>query len=501
MKSRLAVCVMAVGCVAHMTFAAQTARQPNIVFVLCDDLGYGDVHALNPDRGKIPTPNIDDLATAGMMFTDAHSPSAVCTPTRYGILTGRYSWRTHLQSGVLWGMSEPLIAPDRMTVASFLQEQGYVTACIGKWHLGLGFGPQEFTTQLTDGPLQHGFDHFFGISASLDMPPFAWIEDDHFPEAPTATKKWIRSGPAAPSFEAIDVLPMLTKKAVEFIQARGVKNEQPYFLYLAFTAPHTPIVPTPEWQGKSGLGDYGDFVMQTDAAVGNVLAAIDAMGQRENTIVYFTSDNGCSPAADTQGLEAQGHFPSAQFRGYKADIWEGGHRIPLIVRWPTVIEAGSKCTQLVGLIDLFATTADIVNQRLPEDAAEDSFSLLPLLQGGDAPVRSGEIHHSVDGCFALREGNWKLELCAGSGGWSQPRDAQAIKQHLPKVQLYDIVREPEEKHNYQAEHPEIVKRLTTALKESIAHGRTTPGSPQQNDVPIEMYKQPAPPANAAGKKS
>lgn len=468
--------------------ASQAAHGPNIVLILCDDLGYGDVHAFNPDRGKIATPCIDTLATEGMMFTDAHAPSAVCSPTRYSILTGRYNWRSRLQSGVLGGMAEPLIAPDRMTVATFLKDQGYTTACIGKWHLGLDFGPRKFTSPLTNGPLQHGFDHFFGISASLDMPPYAWIEDDRFPESPTVRKGWTRVGPATPSFKADDVLPRLTKKAVEYIRTHSNSRDQPYFLYLSFTAPHTPIVPLPEWKGKSGLGDYADFVMQTDAAVGEVLKAIDESGQRENTIVCFASDNGCAPAARPKELEATGHYPSAEFRGYKSDIWEGGHRIPLIVRWPGVISPGSKSAQLVGLVDLFATTVDIVQGEHPESAAEDSFSMLRILKGQDAPIRAYDIYHSINGCFSVREGDWKLELCSGSGGWGSPRENQAAAKHLPKVQLYDIANDPEEKNNLEAEHPAVVTRLTQILQKAIDDGRTTPGRPLKNDVAIEMYK-------------
>jgi arylsulfatase A len=495
MKSILAVLAVVVFGSATSPAAAQLPRKPNILFILCDDLGIGDVRAFNPDRGRIPTPNIDRLAADGMMFTDAHASSSVCTPSRYSILTGRYNWRGRLQSGVLGGMSEPLIPPGRRTVASFLKGQGYATACIGKWHLGLAFGPQRFTSPLADGPLQHGFDHFFGIAASLDMPPFAWIEDDHFPEAPTATKKWLRSGPAAPTFEAVDVMPTLTQKAVEYIRRTrgaggGKADGQPFFLYLTFTAPHTPILPTPQWKGKSGLGDYADFVIQTDAAVGEVLRAIDDAGQRDNTIVYFTSDNGCAPAADPKQLEASGHFPSARFRGYKSDIWEGGHRIPLIVRWPGVTAPGTKSAQLVGLIDLFATTADVLHQPLPDDAAEDSFSLLPLFEGKDVTVRTTAINHSIDGYFAVREGNWKLDLCAGSGGWGAPREAQAAARRLPKVQLYDLADDPAETRNVQAQHPQIVERLTRFLEKAIADGRTTPGRPQKNDVVIEIYKEP-----------
>jgi arylsulfatase A len=496
MKSFLPLCAIALAALAPIvpTAAAQPPRTPNIVFILCDDLGIGDIHAFNPDRGRIPTPNVDRLAAQGIMFTDAHASSSVCTPSRYSILTGRYNWRSRLQTGVLGGMSEPLLAPGRRTVASFLKDQGYTTACIGKWHLGLKYGPQRFTSPLTDGPLQHGFDHFFGISASLDMPPFAWIEDDRFPEAPTATKKWLRSGPAAPTFEAIDAMPTITQRAVEYIRRTRDKtaDQPPFFLYLTFTAPHTPILPTPQWKGKSGLGDYADFVMQVDASVGQVLQAIDDSRQRDNTIVYFTSDNGCAPAAEPKRLEASGHFPSAQFRGYKSDIWEGGHRIPLIVRWPGVTAPGTKSAQLVGLIDLFATTAGMLHQPLPDDAAEDSFSLLPLFEGKDLAVRTTEINHSIDGYFALREGNWKLELCAGSGGWGAPRETQAAARRLPKVQLYDLAADPAETRNVEAQHPQIVERLTRSLEKAIADGRTTPGRPQKNDVAIEVYKKPQP---------
>jgi arylsulfatase A-like enzyme len=484
-----AFCIAALISAAATTSAAESAQRPNIVLILCDDLGYGDVHALNPERGKIPTPNIDRLAAQGMTFTDAHSSSSVCTPTRYALLTGRYSWRSRLQQGVLNGMSEPLLAPGRMTIASFLQNQGYATACLGKWHLGLGFGPQQFTSPLVDSPLNHGFDHFFGIPASLDMPPFVWIEDDRITEEPTAMKTWVRPGPAAPSFEAVDVLPTLTKRAAQYIHSHA-NAEKPFFLYLPFASPHTPIVPTPEWQGKSGLGDYADFVMQTDAAVGEVLKALDDAGVRDNTLVIFTSDNGFAPMAQPKHLEEQGHFPSASFRGYKADIYEGGHRIPLIVRWPGVVTPGARCDQLVGQVDLFRTTADILQQKLPDAAAEDSFSLLPLLKGGAKPVRESLVHHSAQGCFAIRAGNWKLALCPDSGSRRERRQSRAGADRQPGVQLFDMAADPAEQHNVVSKHPEVVERLTDLLKKSVADGRTTPGAPQQNDVAVNIVKPP-----------
>jgi len=488
---------------------ASSAQRPNIVYILCDDLGYGDVRALNPARGKIPTPNIDRLARQGMAFTDAHSGSSVCTPTRYGILTGRYAWRTRLQSGVLFGLSSPLIARDRLTVAELLKRAGYHTACIGKWHLGLGWagpttddpdlkgGAVDYTKPLVDSPVTHGFDAYFGIAGSLDMPPFAWIENDHLTEQPTVRKKWVREGVASPAFEAVDVLPTLTRKAAAYFESRtaDAKAGKPFFLYLPLASPHAPIVPSPEWQGKSGLNPYADFVMQTDHCVGQILDALETNGLAENTLVVFTSDNGCSPVANIKELESKGHYPSAQFRGYKADIWDGGHRIPFIVRWPGKIKPGTASTQLICLTDLMATCAELVGERLPDNVGEDSVSILPALLGADRkPLREAVVHHSINGMFAVRQGAWKLELCPGSGGWSEPRDPAARKAGSPPTQLYNMEQESDEQKNLQAEHPEIVDKLMKLLERYVAEGRSTPGAPQRNDVPVVIRKP-------AGKKA
>ncbi len=483
--------------------------RPNIVYVLCDDLGYGDVHALNPERGKIPTPNMDRLAAAGMVFTDVHSSSSVCTPTRYGIMTGRYNWRTRLQSGVLGGFSPALIDAGRLTVPKLLKQQGYHTACIGKWHLGMTMpitkksgkytdqiedgndGTFNAQQRIGDGPTTRGFDYYYGISASLDMPPFAFIENDRFTQAPTATKKWLRSGPAAPDFEAIDVLPTLARKACEYFAARAVdaKAGKPFFLYLPLASPHTPIVPTKDWQEKSGLNPYADFVMQTDAALGEILAALEKNGLAATTLVIFTSDNGCSPAAKIDELEGKGHFPSWQLRGHKADIWDGGHRVPFIARWPGRIQAGAKCAQVACLTDLMATCAALVGAQLPDNAGEDSVSLVPALLGtATAPLREAVVHHSIEGRFAIRQGPWKLELCYGSGGWSQPKEGVARKQKLPHMQLYDMTQDLGERKNLQAEQPELVARLTRLLEKYVADGRSTPGAPQHNDVPVDIWK-------------
>ena len=462
--------------------AAEAPAKPNIVYILCDDLGYGDVHCFNPQRGKIATPHADRLAGQGMSFTDAHSGSSVCTPTRYGILTGRYAWRTHLQSGVLGGESKALIARDRLTVPAFLQQHGYATAGIGKWHLGMTLpDAKHLADAIQDGPTTRGFDEFFGISASLDMPPFAFIENDHYTEAPTATKQWIRKGPAAPGFEAVDVLPALTRKAVESI-GRHAAGGKPFFLYLPLNSPHTPIVPTKEWQGKSGLGAYGDFVMETDWALGQVMDALDKAGIADKTLIVFTSDNGCSPAAGVGNLEKQGHFPSANLRGYKSDIWDGGHRIPFIARWPGVTKPGNTCGQLVCLTDLLATCAEILGEKLPDNAGEDSVSILPLLKGQDRPVREAVVHHSIDGMFALRQATAKLVFGAGSGGWSKNDGDQA------PVQLYDMAQDLGERQNRQAADQDQIARLTKLMDKYLADGRSTPGPPQKNDANIKLWK-------------
>lgn len=493
--------------------------KPNIVVILCDDLGYGDVRCNNPE-GKIPTPQIDRLAAGGMRFTDAHSPSSVCTPTRYSLLTGRYHWRSRLQSGVLGGLSPPLIEPSRLTVAELLRRHGYQTACIGKWHLGMtwprkpGVAPfgdpiekgsegwnVDYTQPIAAGPCTVGFDYYFGISGSLDMVPYTFIENDRVTAVPTVDKAFAlmpgrprltRRGPAAVGFEAVDVLPTLTRKAVQYIAAHaaGARQGQPFFLYVPFNAPHTPIVPSPEWQGRSGLNPYADFVMQTDDCVGQVLRALEEYGVANSTLVLFTSDNGCSPEADFPALMSRGHNPSALLRGHKADIWDGGHRVPLIVRWPGRVQPGSTCDQLVSLVDLMATCAEILGQKLPDNAGEDSVSLLPALLGkADKPLREALVHHSINGKFAIRQGPWKLELCPGSGGWSAPSDPQATRQGLPPVQLYHMKDDLSEQRNQQAGHPEVVSRLIALLERYVAEGRSTPGAPQKNDAEVDLWKR------------
>jgi arylsulfatase A-like enzyme len=474
--------------------AARAESPPNIVFILADDLGLGDVGAFNP-RSKIPTPHLDRLAAGGMRFTDAHSSSAVCTPTRYGIMTGRYNWRSRLQNGVLTGYSRRLIERDRLTLPLMLRARGYHTACLGKWHLGMdwplqtgGFAASDadarrvdYTAPIRNGPNQLGFDEFFGISASLDMPPYVFIRNDRVQSQPTTEKTWIRTGPAAPEFDAVDVLPALTREAAAYVRRRAgdAQRGQPFFLYLSLASPHTPIVPPADWLGRSGLNAYADFVMQTDAAVGTVLEALRSAGLERNTLVLFASDNGCSPQADLPSLRSRGHDPMAGFRGHKADLFEGGHRVPLLAHWPGRIRRGAVNRRLVCLNDLMATCAELSGAPLPPDAGEDSISLLPLLRGERRQAgRDSLVHHSIDGSFAIRQGKWKLCLAPHSGGWSAPRPGSPAAERLPAEQLYDLDADPAETRNVVDREPEVARALRSLLERTVNDGRSTPGSSQ-----------------------
>jgi arylsulfatase A len=478
---------------------------PNVIYILADDMGYGDLSCLNPDS-KIHTRHLDALAAEGMRFTDAHATSAVCTPSRYGLLTGRYNWRSALKEGVTWGYSPHLLEDGRMTVASYLKPHGYATACIGKWHLGwdwakTGPAPEDvdFAQPIANGPCTFGFDDFFGISASLDMAPYVYVENDRvtalpdghspgcdLPEGRAAGEagfRFWRPGPLAPDFQHEDVLPTFTRRAVGYIEAQAA-SETPFFLYFPLPAPHTPILPSPDFQGQSGTNPYGDFCLMVDDVVGQVMAALARTGQAENTILVFTTDNGCSPMADFPGLAAVGHHPSYLFRGHKADIFEGGHRIPLLVRWPAQIRAGAVCDDTVCLVDLLATMAEITGGPLPDTAGEDSVSNLPLWleRPGAAPVREATVHHSMNGSFSIRQGRWKLELCPDSGGWSDPKPGPDCE-GLPAIQLYDLSADVGERVNVQAQYPAVVQALTAVLTRYILDGRSTPGAPQPNTGP------------------
>ncbi|TWT35368.1 Arylsulfatase [Posidoniimonas corsicana] len=425
-----------------------------------------------------------------MSFTDAHSASSVCTPTRYGLLTGRYCWRTRLQTFVLYGYDSPLIVRDRLTVGTLLQEKGYTTACIGKWHLGMGLPKGDASPRITEGPTTRGFHEYFGISASLDMPPFAFIDGDELTEPLTTIKKWQREGAAAEGFEAVDVLPSLAERAVEFIHKQAGSND-PFFLYLPLSSPHTPIVPANQWRGASGVGGYGDFVVQTDAVVGQVVEALDRTGVADETLVIVTSDNGCSKAAGVPRLQSRGHYPSGALRGLKTDIFEGGHRVPFFVRWPGQVASGSRCDQLICLNDLLATLSDMLDAPLPPNAGEDSVSILSALRGDDvAPLREALVHHSINGSFAIRQGDWKLLLCQDSGGVSFPKPGSDDAAGLPMVQLYNLATDLAEEHNVQDEHPQVVQRMRSLLEQYVSRGRSTPGPNQDNDVEIKLVKPP-----------
>jgi len=464
--------------------ASASDQLPNIVYVLCDDLGYGDVQCLVPNTSKIPTPNADQLAAEGMVFTDAHSGSSVCTPTRYGLLTGRYSWRTRLQKGVVTGFAPCLIDASRPTIGKFLTDCGYDTAIIGKWHLDFQYLNPETGKQykqkdhktppvgavIPDGPLHRGFQYFHGFHHARNM------------EAVIANDRVIEHD------DVRNMLPRLTQKTIDYLESRQ-NNKKPFFLYVPLGSPHTPIVPSPEWQGKSGLGDYGDFVMQTDHVLSAINTTLHKIGQHENTILIFTSDNGCSKAADIKSLASNGHRVSGNLRGSKADLWDGGHRVPFIIRWPGKISPGTQCDQTICHTDLFATLADITRRDLPPNAAEDSVSFLPAVFGKKInSTRHGIIHHSFSGHFAYRHGRWKLLLARGSGGWTAPREKD-VAPSSAAIQLYDMHADIGESTNLQEQSPEVVEKLLTMLREDVSRGRSTDGPRMQNDIDeIELWK-------------
>jgi arylsulfatase A len=471
----------------------RAAEKPNIIFIMADDQGYGDASSYNPES-KIPTPGIDRIAKEGIRFTDAHSGSAVCTPTRYGLLTGRYSWRSRLQSGVLTTGGGALISKDLLTVPAFLKSQGYQTALVGKWHLGYSYefpagknGLETIKTskpygnfsakaapvgsKIVNGPVKYGFDEFHGFHHAREM--HSWSENDRVTENIPLDRVVARSA----------------SHSIRFIEEQA-KNAKPFFLYLALGSPHTPIVPSEEWVGKSGINTYADFVMETDNVTVQILNALDRLGIAGNTLILFTADNGCSPEANFKELNAKGHDPSHSLRGHKADIWDGGHRVPYVARWPKVIKPGRVSDELICHNNLIATCAEILGAKLPEEAGVDSFSILPALRGGEAegPTHPFVIHHSVNGRFAIRKGDWKFIAAKGSGGWSKGDDGKPS-------QLYNMADDRKESNNLVGEKPEIAAELTKLLESAVANGRTTPGSEQKNDANVVIWKD-----EAGGKK-
>lgn len=486
---------------------AAELTKPNIVVIYTDDQGYGDMSALNP-QSKFQTPNLDRLAHEGIVFTDGHCADAVCTPSRYSLLTGRYSWRTSLKSGVLHAEGECLVTKDRMTVASLLKDNGFLTAMFGKWHLQMKFpgsvGKRDWTQPITDGPTEHGFDYYFGIPASMNFGVLTFVENTRVTEAPSVWthKKQMNEYDTfrfmppydveresagdieiAPGFRDDICLKVCTERTVEYIasHAQTAKTGKPFFIYLALNSPHLPHCASPEFVGKSKVGAYGDFMLETDHRVGQVLTALDKHNLARNTLVFQSSDNGAENGY-AKRLEDYQHASNGELKGGKRDVYEGGHRVPFVMRWPEVIEAGRTCDQPVCQVDLLATCADIIGVKLPPNAGEDSYSLLAAMRGEDypRPMRGPLMHHSGSGYFAIRDGQWKLNLFRGSGGSLKPVFIQP-KSGEPPFELYDMKRDWRETTNVYDQHPDVVERLKTLATRIVHEGRSTPGVAQKND--------------------
>ena len=487
------IVITVICCQVSSLSAYQLSQEhPNIVIILADDLGYGDISSFN-ENAAFKTPNIDKLAESGMKFTDAHTSSAVCTPTRYGLLTGRYNWRSTLKKFVLSGYSRSLIKNERLTLPEMLQKQNYHTGFVGKWHLGwdwafsgepknidaLDSRPDvDFTQPIQNGPTDHGFDYSFGFSGSLDMPPYVYVENGISTAVPTEEtvnydeKGFWRKGLTAPDFNHTKVLSDLTDRSISYIE-RQADLSQPFFLYFALPAPHTPILPTTEFIGSSNSNLYGDFVLQVDHVVGQIADILVSNNIHENTLIIFTSDNGASPRADFEELAQAGHDPSYIYRGHKADIYEGGHRVPFVVNWPDGIEPGLSSDEMISTVDFMATFADLTGESIPDAAAEDSYSFLPVLlqQEYEKPLREATVFHSLAGRFAIKKGDWKLILWPGSGGWSYPNTEEELRER-PQYQLYNLKEDPSEEENLIEQYPEKVKELKSLL-EAVSYTHLT----------------------------
>ena len=487
---------LAPGLAALLGWAAPALPNPNVAIILADDLGYGDVGAYNPES-KIPTPNLDGLAAEGMRFTDAHTPDGVCSPTRYGLLTGRYAWRTWLKRGVLNGSSPPLIEPERLTLADMLRQQGYETGMVGKWHLGRRWhlldesrdqivANVDWSKPVINGPAQHGFTYSFGLA----KPAWGFVENGKVLAQPTLAFDLTHlpaylmggnnnKGTKSPGFEFERMLPRFTEEAVGFI-ARAAEKAEPWFLYFAPLAPHRPVVPNKDFRDQSAAGLYGDFVAEVDWSVGEVLAAIERSGQAENTLVVVTSDNGPEVDAYRRILEYR-HASMAKLRGLKRDLWEGGHRVPFLARWPGKIPAGSVQDEVLCLTDLMATVAAIVGFQLPSDAAEDSYDMSDALFGADSdsPVREATVHHGSRGWFGIRQGNWVLiNHPTGDNNGGANREPEWFRQqrlaqvHDQDVELYNLKEDPAQTTNLAADAPERVRSMQRLLESYKQDGRS-----------------------------
>jgi arylsulfatase A-like enzyme len=472
--------------------------RPNIVILYADDMGVADV-SYGDKEAKIQTPNIDRLASEGMTFTDGHSSSGICTPSRFALLTGQHHWRRF--HGIVGAFGGTVFEDGEYTIATMFKEKGYDTACFGKWHLGWDFDAirkpgvgkkdwpkaesYDWSKPFPGGPLERGFDHYFG-DGTINFPPYCWIEGDRFLTIPTlpvikseplAGSGTFRPGPMAESWNPYDILPTITDRTVEWIQKQ--EQDQPFFAYLAFNSPHYPIVPNKEFHGKSKAGYYGDFVIETDAQVGKLLAALEEKGLADNTIVIFTADNGAETAA-FERLQEFDQWSSGPFRGVKRDIYEGGHRVPFILRWPGQVEAGSVSDEVVSQVDLAATFATIIDYPLGGDEAIDSYNLLPVLKGEDypRPLRTATVQNTNPGKYALRQGDWVL-IDAPSGAVKEPKDYLEHfgldaygKAH--EGLLFNLAEDPRQSRNLYAQHPGKVESMRALLKRYIGGERCAP---------------------------
>ncbi|HBO46160.1 MAG TPA: hypothetical protein DD670_19995 [Planctomycetaceae bacterium] len=480
--------------------SAWAAERPNVIIILADDMGWGDPGCYNSES-KIPTPNVDRLAAQGMRFTDAHAPTAVCTPTRYSLLTGRYCWRTRQKKIVLTPYAMPLIDRDRTTLPELFKQHGYATAAFGKWHLGIEWQRNDGThtapddqrvpdrvinlaEPFLDGPCDHGFDVYFGVDVP-NYPPYCFLENDRVvgpvPDQFKPATNVSTPGRGQEDWRFDRILPAVRERGLGYIRNHAAKNkETPFFLYLSLTAPHIPIVPNRPFRGMTKATLYGDFVAQIDSLVGDVLTALDETGLAENTIVVFASDNG-SPERNGQDgagpfgscISDSGHRPNGPWRGRKADIHEGGHRVPLIVRWPDNVRPASVSQELICLIDVYATLAAVLRHPLAHDMAEDSFNMLPVLLEKEmpGPVRQSLVLHSDQGMFAIRVGPWKLIRGQGTGSFFTN---DVIEPDAPEGQLYHLADDPAEQKNLYRDRPDLVEGLSKMLDEQIRVGRTRP---------------------------